>query len=208
MEFNDTGRKFAVLYRSGRFISVLTGTFDRIVESPVFCLALTALHEETFCLIERGDVFLRIFGGEVHVFFGHTQFGPDAVEAEIHIGFCKTEREVEIGGFAVNDPFIHAPEMAVFEAEVHCVDHLGNERKLFSRSYRAANTAGIVCRGLLPYFDVFEGFCTIKFLKCIKNIDFEAGAFIILEGVDRDFGGIIEEFFVQCGVIPPFGRDF
>ena len=98
--------------------------------------------------------------------------------------------------------------MAVLEGEIHLVDHLRNERKLFRRADRAADACRFGRRCLLPGIDVFERLCAIELLKSVVNVDFEAGAFKTFEGVDCDLGSFVEDAAVERGVVPPLRRNF
>ena len=135
------------------------------------------------------------------------QFLVDAAEAQIHIGFRKSEREIQSGGLAVYDPFVHAPEVAVFQIDAERVDHLRDDRELFGRADRSADAGGLGRSGFLPRLDVFEGFRRIEFLQRVVDIDLEPGTFVVFQGVDGDLGGIVEDGAVERGVIPPVFRD-
>ena len=100
MQFHMTGSQLTVFFGSGRIVFVFAFTFHGVVEGPVFGFSLAALHDKAFGLFVGVDVFLHVFSGEVHVFFGHTQFGADAVEAQFHISLGKAQGEVDSGGLS------------------------------------------------------------------------------------------------------------
>ena len=165
--------------------------------------ALTALHEDAADIFPCLVVFFRIFRGEVEVFHRHAEIFADAVEAQIHIALCEAHGEVHIGSFAVNDPFIHAEEVAVLEVQVHGIDHLGNDGELFGGTDGTADAAGAFGSRLHPCRDVFQRFCRIEFLNGVVDIDLKTGALVIFERVNGDLCRFIEDAAVECGVVPP-----
>ncbi|MPM33622.1 hypothetical protein SDC9_80199 [bioreactor metagenome] len=208
VEFHLTGRELAVFFRRGRVVLVLAFALDRVVEGPVLGFALTALHQDAARQIPRLDVFRRVFTREMEVFQRHAQFRADAVEAQLHIGFGEAEREIESGGLAVDDPFVHAPEMAVLEIDVERVHDFGDDGQLFGRSDRTAESGGFRRRGLFPGAHIFQRLGGVEFLKGVVDVDFEAGALEALQVADGDLGGGVEDFAVQRGVVPPIGGNF
>jgi uncharacterized membrane protein HdeD (DUF308 family) len=106
----------------------------------------------------------------VEVFHGHAEIFADAVEAQVHIALCEAHGEVHIGSLAIDDPFIHAEEVAVLEVQVHGIDHLGNDGELFGGTDGTANAAGAFGSRLHPCGDVFQRFCRIEFLNGVINI--------------------------------------
>ena len=208
MQFHLTGSQLEVFFRSGGIVGIFAFPAHRVIEGPVFGFPLTALHGDAAELVIGLGVLFRIFAGEVKVFSRHHQFRTDSAEAQIHIGFGEAQGEVDIGRFAVHQPFIHAPEMAVLQGKIHFVDHLCHQGKLFGGADGSADP-GRSGRGcLFPGIDVFQSFCTVEFLQRIIDIDFEAGAFKTFQRVNGDFGGIVQNGTVQRGVIPPVFGNF
>ena len=205
VELNVTGPQLTVLFGSGGIVFVFAFTFHGVVESPVLGLSLTTLHDEALGLLVGVDVFLHVLSGEVHVFFGHTQFGADAVEAELHISLGEAQGEVDSGGFVAESPLVHAPEVGILQAQAGGVDDLGDQRKLFGGADGAADTAGIVGSGFLPGVDVFQSLSAVELLIGVEDIDLEAGTLKGLQIVDIDLGCFVKDLTVKSGVIPPVG---
>ncbi len=84
-------------------------------------------------------------------------------------------------------PFIHAPEVGVFEIDLKFVDQARDEGELFGGAYWAAYAYGIVGGGLSPGVNVFESFCEVEVFVGVVHDYFEAWA-----------GELAEIFFGQA----------
>src|SRR4051812_21425136 len=100
VKIGDARFELQVLARRRRLVFPLAFAFWWIIECPVFHFALPALHDGAANFV----VSLRIrieFDWKVNILGRHSQFGPDTVEAELHIGLRKRERMLHGYRFAV-----------------------------------------------------------------------------------------------------------
>ena len=98
--------------------------------------------------------------------------------------------------------------MGVAQREVHGVDQASHQRKLFGGADGAADADGIVGGGLLPGFDVFEGFGKVELFDGVVEDDLEAGAGETQHVLGREPRGVGEDLGIEGGVVPPFGGEF
>ena len=110
-------------------------------------------------------------------------------------------------GFAVFDPFVHAPEMGVQfgEIHVHGIDDARHKRQLLRRPDRPADAARMSRGGLLPGFDIFQSFSQIELLDRIIHHDFEARAAQLGHVFNRQTGDIRHQLVADRRIIPPVG---
>ena len=134
---------------------------------------------------------------------GHPQFRPDAVEEQLAVGAFERQR-MRRGHFpAVDDPFIHAPEVRVLQRHVQRIDETRHERKLLGRADGSADAHGNVCRRLLPRGDVLERFGKVELLERVVEHDAEPGPGQLPHVFGREPGRIREEVMVERRVVPP-----
>lgn len=208
MECRYASGELAIFFRRRRRVFILTFPAYRVVECPVFGVALTSLHGCAMELVVGFGVGGQVAGREMDILFRHTQFGVDAIEAEFEICLGEGERMVHTDRLSLFDPFVHTPEMSVFEVEVHGVDHACDDGELFGGADGSADADRIIGCCLLPGFDVFECLGTVKFFDCLVVVDGESRAREFEERFFGKLGGIGQDFRVECGVVPPIGRDF
>lgn len=115
---SNSGGQFAVFFRTWWIIRIGAGASWWIVKGPVFGISLTALHGQTMKLIEGFCVFCQVPGGEVDIFFWHLQIFIDSVEAKAEIRLGEGERMVHPDGLSIFDPFVHTPEMGIFQIDL------------------------------------------------------------------------------------------
>ena len=104
---------------------------------------------------------------------------------------------------AVDDPFVHAPEVAGADVEAECVDDAGDQWQLLGGSNGSADTDGVVVGALFPGGDVFEGFGQIEIFEGVVEVDFETGAREALHFLRGEGRGVGHQFRVKRGIIPP-----
>lgn len=109
--------------------------------------------------------------------------------------------------FAIEKPFVHAPEMRGMKFQAEGVDHARDEGELFRRPNRTTDANGIVGRGLFPSGNIFERFGTIKILQRVVENNFETGARELEKFFRRELGGFSDDVVVERGVIPPIRSD-
>ena len=207
MQIDDTRRQLTVLLGRRRIVNIGAFARQRVIEGPVLRVALSALHQHAVEIIECLAVGRQIARREVEILLRHAQFGTDAVEAELFIAFRKGERMVRRNGFAVFDPFVHAPEMGVQFGKIHVrrVHDARHERQLLRRANRAADTARMRGGGLLPSFDIFQSFSQIELFNRVIHHDFEARAAQLRHVFNRQTGDIRHQLVADRRIIPPVG---
>src|SRR5205823_12026517 len=112
---------------------------------------------------------------KVQVLPRHQQFGPNAVETKLTISAFEGERMIHRHLCAVEEPFVHSPEMRRLEREVQFIDDSRDQRKLFSRANRPTNADWIIRSRLAPGIDVLECLGQINILQSVVEHYFEAG---------------------------------
>ena len=204
MEVHDAGSQLEILFRGGWGVAVFAGPSDGVVEGPVFHVTLAALHDGAADSgIPRRSIGSGVGLGEMQVGVGHDLFAGDAVEAQFSVGLFEGEG---MGGgclLAVDDPFVHAPEVAGADVEAECVDDAGDQWQLLGGSNGSANADGVVVGALFPGGDVFEGFGEVEFFEGVVEGDFETGAREALHFLRGEGRGVGHQFRVERGVIPP-----
>src|SRR5205085_1392796 len=157
VQLRYTRRQLSTFRWRRRGILVFALSPRRVVERPVLHLALSALHDDAADLVVTAAIRAEVAGGEVEVFFRNRELLINAVEAKLHVGFRERKRVGYRDGFALFDPFVHAPEMRIVQLEADAVHDSCDQRKLFRRTDRTADAGRVVRRRLPPGFDVFEG---------------------------------------------------
>src|ERR1035438_9102519 len=107
--------------------------------------------------------------------------------------------------FAVEIPFVHAPEMPGANLQVEVVHEARHQRELFRRPNRSTDAYRVVGRGLLPGGDVFERLSQIKLFERVVEHDLEAGPRQLEHLLGRQGSGVTDDGVVERGVIPPIG---
>src|ERR1043165_9726076 len=83
MQFHHARPELALLGGCGWVVLVLAGTLGRIVERPMFDLALASLHHGATNVVVRILVSLDVAGGETEVLLRHREFLADAIESHV-----------------------------------------------------------------------------------------------------------------------------
>ena len=139
----------------------------------------------------------------------HAEFLLHAVKAELAVGSLKRQRMLQsdflLGVLVI--PFIHAPEVAVFDRYAEIIDQTRHQRELLRGPDRPANARRIVRRGLLPGVDVLQRLGQVKVLQGVKHHHFEAGAGELAQIPFSKPGGIVDKVIFQRGVVPPLRCD-
>src|SRR6185369_6196619 len=111
----------------------------RVVERPMFHVALAALHHGA---AHTGVPTFAIWGGialrEMEVRIRHGEFLPDAAEAHFAIRLLERERMRDGRFLAVEEPFVHTPEMRGTNIQAEIVHKPRDERQLFGGTNRTA----------------------------------------------------------------------
>src|SRR5262249_15207655 len=157
VEIDDARGQLAIFGGARRGVLVLAFARERVVEGPVFYVALAALHHGAahagipgFAI--GGDIGFR----EMELRIGHAQLFADTRETHLAIGLFEAERVRDgrlLAGLGIV-PFVHAPEVCGVELEAELVDQSRDERELFRRADRAAEADRIIGRAFLPGGDV------------------------------------------------------
>ena len=88
VEIDHARRELSELPRGRRLIAVPPFSLERIVERPVLDVPLPALHGGAPDLVEGLGILLQVIRpGKMDIFGGHSQLGPDPIEAELHVSF-------------------------------------------------------------------------------------------------------------------------
>ena len=173
----------------------------------MFDVALSALHDGATNAVPTGAVIFAVGFWEMQILVRHDEVATDSTEAHFAIGFFEREWMSGRGFFAVQTPFVHAPEVRGFDREAEVIHNSRDERELFGRANRAADADRIIGRGLFPCVDVFERFGEIKIFERVVEHDFEAGARELEHFFGRKARGFFDDVVVEGGVIPPIGSD-
>ena len=135
--------------------------------------------------------------------FRHRELRADAIETQFSVRTLERQRMRDRRFFAVEKPFVHAPEMGGFQREPEFVHDPRNERELFRGSDRAANADWIIGRRLPPGRDVFERFGEIEIFQRIIENDLESVPGKSRHRRRRKAGSFFDQRVVERGVVPP-----
>src|SRR4051794_40313276 len=77
--------------------------------------------------------------------------------------------------FALQDPFVHTPEMSRFNVKAEGIDNARDQRELFSGSDWTADAHWVVVGALAPGIHIFERLGKVEFLERIVEDHLKPG---------------------------------
>ena len=208
MQLDDAGRELAVLGGGGRRAFVFSAARERVVEGPMLHVALPALHDHAaHAGVPARAVGARVGFGKMEVRIGHPTLFVEPVEEQRAVAALEGKRVRDGHLRAVEQPLVHAPEMAGAHVEPEFIDEPRDERELLGRADGAADAGGIVVGALPPRVHVFERLGEVEIGERVVHHHAESGARKAGEIARGEARGFVDEVGWETGVVPPIGGD-